>query len=195
MIFCFPSSNVHSASSFFPCLFIFLLVPPIPTLKFRNTRDVRSLSVKTEAKNLLSTSSFSMSVEASSLFSFIRRGTLSLPMSLWTSVPVESLLVIFHKFCQVQFHLYFGFPDHISAHPDSIPVFFLGHISLLPLPVHFLPTLNLTIRSLLSHVVSALFLMQGDGESSCALRKVSLKSCQLTLLLCPKESFPGDLIQ
>ena len=67
-----------------------------------------------------------------------QRGYTPRGLSLLINVPIESFLVIFHITRQVQFHLHFGFPGSISAHPDGTPVF-LAHItSLLPLPVHFL---------------------------------------------------------
>lgn len=100
-------------------------------------------------------------------------------LSLLTNVLLESLLVIIHIPHQVQFDLCYCFCDPTSACMDSIPIFFSGH------PI-FLSTactcLSYPSRSLLSHA-SFLpppldFLCQGM-ESSCAFRKVSLKSCQL----------------
>ena len=46
--------------------------------------------------------------------------------------------LFFHISHQDQFHLHFSFPDSISSCLDSIPVSFPGHMSLLPLPMHFL---------------------------------------------------------
>jgi len=60
-------------------------------------------------------------------------GSLCQGQSLLINASVEFLLV-FHIPHQVQFHLWLAFPDLISARPDSIPVFFLGHMSLFPLP-------------------------------------------------------------
>ena len=88
------------------------------------------LPMKTETKNLLSsTSAFSMSVEARSS-SLIRKGYSLLYLA--PNKPLEPL-VIFHISHQVQFHLCLGFPDPISASLDGNPVFSLGHMSLLPL--------------------------------------------------------------
>lgn len=71
-----------------------------------------------------------------------------LGLSLLTSVPVESLTGIFHIPYQVQFHLFLGFPDPISAHPDTC-------ILLKPLCFHCIDfsslSLSLTSRSLLIH--------------------------------------------
>lgn len=91
------------------------------------------LPVKTETKNLLSTSAFSMSVEVSLLI--YQREYTPLDLFLLRKVPGKSLLIIFHILCHVQFHLCRGFPDPITACLNSIHVLLLGHMSLLPLPV------------------------------------------------------------
>jgi len=74
-----------------------------------------------------------------------------------------------------------GFPAPIHAHPDSISLFFAGHSILLPLPAHFL-SLTPTSRDLPSHasfLPPLLDFLSWRLESSCTLRKVSLKSCHL----------------
>lgn len=88
------------------------------------------LPLNNEAKNLLSTSAFSKSVEA---FVMYQKFSCLSPL---TSVPVE--LITFHISQQAQFHLSLSFRDSTSACPDSIPISFSGHMSLFPLPVHFL---------------------------------------------------------
>lgn len=52
------------------------------------------------------------------------------------------------KLCSLVPHFCLGFPDPISAHLDSIPVFFQGYQLQIPLPVLFLLSLSLTNDSL-----------------------------------------------
>lgn len=66
------------------------------------------------------------------------RGYILLGLSILSSVPVEPLPATFLILHQVQFHLHLAFLDLFPACPDSIPVFFPGHIALLSLPVHIL---------------------------------------------------------
>lgn len=85
------------------------------------------LSVRTEEKNSLSTSTFSISVVSSSTFSLFWGGTLYLaglfwPMHLYNSFLFLTSLIEF-------------IPNSISACLDSIPVFFPGDTYLLLLPV------------------------------------------------------------
>lgn len=104
-------------------------------------------------------------------------------LSLLTNVLRESL-VIFHILCQIQFHMCSGFPDRINACPDSIPIFFSGHPSLLPLltllllipQFHQQVLAQLCLRSFLSPLLD--FLWCGM-ESFSVLRKLFLKSFQL----------------
>lgn len=67
------------------------------------------MTVETDAKNLWSTSVFSMSVAASAPFSFIREGTMSS-----ISYDPQNPFLFFHIHCQIQFHLCLDF-----AHPTS----------------------------------------------------------------------------
>ena len=128
---------------------------------------------------MLNASAFSMSVEVCS------------HLSEWVHsscpVSVESFLVIFHIPCQVQFYVHTGFLDPISARPNSIPMFFPGHPSLLPLlyisflflsPAGFLPPL----------------LMLGDRELLCSQKCVLKELSPLFHSLVP-DGFPGDPIQ
>ena len=94
--------------------------------------------MKTEAKNLLSASASSVFEVARFSLVVYQRTYILLGLSALNGVPVEPLLVTVHIPHQVQFYLHFGFLDPISAHLDSIPVFFSGNMCLLPLPVHFL---------------------------------------------------------
>lgn len=112
------------------------------------------LLLKTEAKDLLSTSAFSMLVEASS------------PSHLWgvhSSVPSESILWIS---CQIQFYPCPAFSHMISACPDSIPVFFPGFHYL----YIFFFSLSLTSRPLVNHAsfLPPLDFLCWEMESSCA---------------------------
>lgn len=59
------------------------------------------LPVRTEIKNSLSTSDFSMYIEANCPFSFIQAGTHSLACLFWPTYRIPS----FHIPCHVQFHL------------------------------------------------------------------------------------------
>lgn len=125
-------------------------------------------------------------------------------LSILTYVPVESL-VVFHILFQFQFHVHLGFADLISACLWSIPLFFPGHTSI-PLSVHVPSTgfhclcisflsLSLISRSLISHVsyLSSLLVFLHIGrETSFALRKASLKSCQFCFaLLSLRTAFHG----
>ncbi|KAK4807109.1 hypothetical protein QYF61_018450 [Mycteria americana] len=85
-----------------------------------STREVweERLPLKTEAKNLLSTSAFSSSVVTSLPVVFIRG---------------EALLIILSIPCQAQLQPCLGLPDPIQ--PGSVPILFPGYLSLLPLPV------------------------------------------------------------
>lgn len=71
------------------------------------------------------------------LFLIYQRGYILFGLCLLTNIPVEFLLVILCIPRQLQFHVCLGFPDPITAHSDSIPVF-TGNMSLLPLLVLFL---------------------------------------------------------
>lgn len=144
------------------------------------------LPVKCEANNMLSTSAFSMSVEASYPFAVIRGSTLSLTCllcscSMYLLNPSSYFSVSFVKFSSIC-ALAFLIP---SPRLDRIPVFFLGHRILLPLPIPFLMFLSFTSRSLPSHADFLphllVFLISGR-ESSSALRKARVASS--TLFLC-----------
>ena len=117
-----------------------------------------------------------MSEEASSPLPFMRGRTPSLACLL---LPLY--LVVFHIPCQVQLHLLLGFPKPISTHMDNSPVFLPGHTTVFPPSIHF-PLFSLSCRSLHSHNGRLPFLLDcfcWGMESRCALRRVSLKSCQL----------------
>ena len=57
-------------------------------------------------------------------------------------IPAETFLVPFVIPSHVQFKLGLGFPDPISTQPNSFLILFPQHLSLFPLPVHFLLTLQ-----------------------------------------------------
>lgn len=57
-----------------------------------------------------------------------------------TYVLLESLIFILHTPWRVPFHLCLSFPDPVPTHPNPVPVLSPGHLSLLPLAVHFLLT-------------------------------------------------------
>lgn len=104
----------------------------------------------------------------------IQGDSLSLAFLFWL---IESFLVILHISCQVPFHLCLGFPETIPTHPNHIPVLFPGHISLLPLAVHFLIPPQCEEQILDQSCLFLAYLHTGT-ENSCALRKMTLKSCQ-----------------
>ncbi|KAK4806915.1 hypothetical protein QYF61_012636 [Mycteria americana] len=128
------------------------------------TREIceEQLPVKTEAKKLLSTSVFSMSLVTRSLISFIGK-------------PFTSLTK-FSSSCALAFLIPSLYSQAVSLYSfqDTCPCFHCLCISFL----HF----SLTRRSLLSHagLLPSLpdFLHMGI-ESSCALRIMPLKSCLL----------------
>ena len=135
-------------------------LPLTPTKKFKDVRDVESLSL------------LHVCWSHFSIFIYQRRYTL-LGLSLLTNIPVKSLLVIFYIPCQFLFHLHLGFSDHISACLGSIPLFSPGYTSLLPLLVYilFLFSVSLVGRSLLSHAALLPHLpdfLFWEMESSCA---------------------------
>ncbi|KAK4810535.1 hypothetical protein QYF61_004498 [Mycteria americana] len=70
-----------------------------------------------------------------------RDRTFSLSLLFFFNIPVEALLIILLIPCHIQLQLCLSFPDPISTHPGSVPIFFPGYTSLVPLPVHFLLTL------------------------------------------------------
>lgn len=76
------------------------------------------LLVKTVAKQLLSTSDFSLSID-SSLHASLTRGDVSL-LELLVDVPVEAIFVLCTP-CQVLFQLGLGLSDPISAQPSKFP--------------------------------------------------------------------------
>ena len=108
------------------------------------------LPAKAEANKSLSYISFSMSVEDNFNFLFIGGGMFSSAFLFWPMF-LNKLLLFFYIPQQIQFHLYLGFPNPISACPDRITVFFPSHPSLFPLPISSFFSLSLTNRSLLSH--------------------------------------------
>ncbi|KAK4816838.1 hypothetical protein QYF61_023902 [Mycteria americana] len=133
-----------------------------------STREVwkKRLSVKTEAKRLLSTSAFSWSVVTSLPVVFIRAGTLSLTFLFWltSSCTLAFLTPSLHNRAA-----------SLYSSQVTYPCFHCLCSSLLPF--------SLTSRSRLIHA-SLLpsfpdFLHLGI-ESSCTLWKASLKICQLS---------------
>lgn len=97
------------------------------------------LLVKTEAKNLLSISAFSMLVVARSSVLLIGagQGYSIYYHPLMSYVLEETLLIIFYIFSQVQLHLCFGFPGPLPSLLGHIPLISPEHFSLSPLPIHF----------------------------------------------------------
>lgn len=83
--------------------------------------------VKTEAKTFKYLFTVCLFTVCFSQFSLSRGGTFSFFLFLLTNVSVETLLVISHISCQVQFYLYLSFPDSAATSLDGIPVFFPGH--------------------------------------------------------------------
>lgn len=80
---------------------------------------------------MLSTSAFSMSYCHFCLLIYKREYTL-LSLSLLIKTSKESLLVIFHNLCQVQFHLCLGFPLQIQIaslyFSHSFPLLSVAHV-------------------------------------------------------------------
>ena len=146
-----------------------------------------------DAMNLWSTSAFSVSFSI-----LISQRQTPWPLSVPYHCTLESFLVIFYILCQVHFHLQLGFPDPISACPDGIPVFCLGHTFLLPHPVIFflIPQFNWQVLFQSSQFPSspAWFLTYGVGV---------LLSSHKGILTClaqfhsfdTKDSFSGVLVQ
>ncbi|KAF1564031.1 Ankycorbin, partial [Eudyptes schlegeli] len=149
-----------------------------------NTRDKNGrysrLTLKTEAKKLLSTSAFSMSVVARSPILLIR-GYSFFHLPLLSDVPEETFLVIFHVPSQVQLQLCLGFPDPLPALSGHIPIISPG--CMLP-PVLTSPISSSTLVSNRSSSASSLV-----GLSITCTRKLSsthsssfLDCLQFTLL-------------
>ena len=65
-----------------------------------------------------------------------------LDFSFLVELPVEAFLVLFAILSQVQFKVGLGFPDPVSTQPSSFLILFPLNLSLFPLPVCFLLTLQ-----------------------------------------------------
>jgi len=76
------------------------------------------------------------------------------------NVPIEALLHILCILCQIQLQLWLSISDPISTHPGTIPIFFSRYMSLVPLPVHFLLSLQFDQRVLTEPCQSPAFLVQ-----------------------------------
>ncbi|KAK4806893.1 hypothetical protein QYF61_012614 [Mycteria americana] len=115
------------------------LLPQSPSCGL-STREVweERLPLKTEAKKLLSTSAFSLSVVTSLPVLLVRGGYAFFDLPFLADLPIEPLIIILCVPCQVQLQLRLGLPDPIPTQPGSVPILFPGYLSLLPLPVRFL---------------------------------------------------------
>jgi len=117
---------------------------------------------KLRQKNSLSTSAFSMSAEASSSFSFIRGSMTPLAFLFWLMYLRILFLLFFTPLSK--FSSILGFPDLISSCLHSIPSFFPGHPSLLPLPARFPLNLAVLAQPCWFPASSAWFPMLEDGD-------------------------------
>jgi len=160
---------------------------------FRDMRDVGSLTDNQDWGQEFVKYLSLLHAWGGQLSLFIFQKGYSLPsQSLLPKLSKESLLVIFHFPCQIQFYMCLSFSlDSIPAHLVSISIFSPDHPSLLPLPVHFLPTLQFDHQVLAQPygfpASSACFLNQGDGELLCSQKDI-LKV--LPALFCSFVCFP-----
>ena len=99
---------------------------------------------------------------------------------------------------QVRFHLCLGFLSPMSTCPDGIPVFLLGHTSLLSLPACFLiPQFKQQafVQPCWFPASSTSFLMLGNGNLLWSQKGVLKEMPDLFCSCVPKSSIPGDLTQ
>jgi len=75
---------------------------------------------------------------------------------------------------------------HISAHPDSIPICFLDHSSLLLLLIYFL------LVPQFDQQVSSVCLMLGHGELLCSQKDILTEQPALFCFCVPKDSFSEE---
>ena len=170
--------------------------PPLITQRFEDKRDVSHLTATEDwGKELFLVPQPPL---CPFLTSHLSERYILFVLSLLRNIPAESL-VNFHIPCQVHFYLCLCFLLVISACPDSIPLFFPGHVTLLPLPVHVLlfPQFDQHIlaQPCCFLASSSCYLMLGDGELFC-FQKGILK--EFPVLFCShvhKNRFPEDLIQ
>ena len=152
------------------------------------------LPVKTQAKKLLNTSAFSISVVTISclIYGGGRGGGVNnfFCLPFLTKVPVEALTIL-HIPCQIQLQLCLSFPDSTPTLPavplyssqDMCPCFHCLCISLMFQLDHDI----LSHAGLLPSLPD--FLHRGM-ESSSALRKMSLNRCQLSSAPLPLKAVP-----
>jgi len=81
-----------------------------------------------------------------------------LDFSFLVEAPVAAFFVLFGVPSNVQFKLGLGFPDPILTQPRGFLILFPRYLSLFPLPVHFLLTLQFDQQVLVQPCWSLAFL-------------------------------------
>lgn len=147
------------------------------------------LPVKTEEKNLLSTSPFFVSVDASSPFSFVRRDTLSSNFLFWWSYLWYPLLffIFLTKFTSICSLLSWFHLCMLGWHPCFLPRPYNPASTVYTFPSF--PLVQLT------GACWVWFLILGNGKLLYSQKYVFKRLTSLFCSYVPKFSFPEDLIQ
>lgn len=161
---------------------------------------VEQLPIKNEARNLLNTSALSIvtCLYCSLGDQRVTGGRVCLPVLSLSGLCIRhvhnvhlSTFLVLCTPCQDHFQLGLCLSDPIPTLPGSISVLLPGYCPCFERLFFFLSSLN--IRSWVRYAVllpSFLDFLHLGMNSSCALRKVSLKICQHCLLPCPWGQYP-----
>lgn len=152
--------------------------------------------LKTEAKKRVSRSSPCRLTPA--LPSYLPGRYIFFYLPCLSNIPVDVLLVSLRIPCQTQRQLCLSFPDPIPTYPGSVPIFFPGYVSLLPLPARFLLALQFEQETFTQPCWSpgflARFLIFGKRELLCSKKNVLKELPALFSSFIPECSVPRDPI-
>ncbi|KAK4806814.1 hypothetical protein QYF61_005610 [Mycteria americana] len=117
-------------------------VPPVPALRFGDLRDVgREITTENWGNKIVEYLSL-LHVGCHQFSCLIYQGAyIFFNLPFLADLPVKALLILRIP-CQIQLQLRLSFPDPIPMYLGSVLIFFPGYTSLVPLPMHFLLTLQ-----------------------------------------------------